>query len=208
MGQLKFINSFFKIIAVFFIGGFLFIQCHLLQNYETNRYGQIVPKYPNFTYKDKPFSIASNLDTLDVYILRYVYSENQLVYPSPDPNIKYLYSNLYYEYRCLKFYGNGRYCKFFIDKLDSKGDQKSLKVCDFNPNNYSAKKGYFFMYNSKGVIIENFYLGDGIGLYSRKNYSLTSSGDSLIYKSDRSNWIEIYEKVELPFETSNYDINW
>jgi len=116
--------------------------------YYFDEYGNSIPKNPRYSLKDKKgFTILDNLDTFNIY-KRYGYYdvENNLV--KEEHKTCFFYK---------KFYPNGRYYFFCVEKNKNGG---KLKEEDLNP--FRNRDGYYYCNKKRNVVkCETFVIAKG-----------------------------------------------
>ena len=162
----------------------IFVSC---VPYYKNENGIYIPKYPNYSLKDKKgFLLPKMLDTFNVYKYHGFYEKGLI---KLDDNARYLSW-------FLKFYANGRLLSV---------SKKELNNESLDPK-YSNRE--YFYYNRKDDIIdvESFVTAEG-GQYIVLEYKLSKNGDTLTNISDgEKSFVFIKEKI--PKEWKRYKVDW
>ncbi len=187
-----------------------FGACSVLENGYTNKYGQYIPKNPNFKLKNKQGNVIDGIDTLAIYRMVEMYDyRGVLIYPksnfSSEERYSFIYSlnqvNIY-----VKFYNNGRCLKFSMLIKDAFGMQNKLKEEDLNPNNQYYSKSYYYSPDGKHIQIESFVYGAGNGHYVISNYIFNESKDTLTKQNKYFKMV--YKKESIPLNWNKYKVDW
>ena len=156
-------------------------------------YGYYIPKHPHFKLKDKRGHVfPHNLDTINIYKLV------KRTHTTEVPQVFTDYNNSYDTY--LKFFKKGRVLEIVIPSKDPFGNPNKLRETDLIPD--FCDKTYYFSRKGDDFFIESFYRGLGYGRYSKSNFQINETGDTLTTIG------YVYAKEIIPTEWKKYPVDW
>jgi len=184
------------------------ISCSIFEKGYDDKYNQYVPKHPNFKLKNKSNNIIpTNLDTINIYRLHYVYYDGLETYPNDSYSSPSSTPNELTKFNSyIKFYNRGKCLSFMKPLRDSLGSFYLINNLDLNPNSSYYSKNYYYSKDGKNIDIETFVYGLGYGRYLKFKYFLNETGDTLT--QTYNNTVSIYVKEILPPDWKQYPADW
>jgi len=149
----------------------------------------------NNAYKNKMKSDNSLLKIVDINVVYEKFNKHYNVLQRLDTNVE---TKVYGVYR---FYPNGKFNKFFIDKRDV------FNKNDFNPR-YNGYRGVYY-WDKNQIRYDLFAESNELGWIGKLTGTFTFSGDTLYVKRDvDKTHIDIYIKRKLPPSYLDHKADW